>query len=241
VDKRFLEECLRNGLSLEAIGKAVGRHPSTVGYWLEKHGLEAVGRAKHAPKGEVDIERLRGLVESGASIREIASELERGYTTIRRLLRRLGLETDRMARRATSRAARAANVQQAYLRCPTHAPTTFYARPEGGFRCGRCRSEAVSKRRRKMKLQLVREAGGCCAICGFSEHPAALQFHHLDPAAKSFHLSVGGQTRSIAKMRAEARKCVLLCATCHALVEAGVRAAPTAKVKASASRGVTPG
>jgi hypothetical protein len=30
-------------------------------------------------------------------------------------------------------------------------------------------------------------------------------------------------TRGIGRMRAEARKCVLLCANCHALVEAGVK------------------
>jgi predicted HNH restriction endonuclease len=30
-------------------------------------------------------------------------------------------------------------------------------------------------------------------------------------------------TRGIGWMRAEARKCVLLCANCHALVEAGVK------------------
>ena len=56
--------------------------------------------------------------------------------------------------------------------------------------------------------------------CGFAEHPAALQFHHVDPATKSFSLSVQGVTRSLAKARAEARKCVLLCANCHAQVEA---------------------
>jgi predicted HNH restriction endonuclease len=33
-------------------------------------------------------------------------------------------------------------------------------------------------------------------------------------------------TRGIGQMRAEARKCVLLCANCHALVEAGVRKVP---------------
>ncbi len=60
-------------------------------------------------------------------------------------------------------------------------------------------------------------------LCGFDGHPSALQFHHVDPSSKSFHLSEGGMTRGIAKSRAEARKCVLLCANCHALVEAGVK------------------
>jgi hypothetical protein len=63
-------------------------------------------------------------------------------------------------------------------------------------------------------------------LCGFAEHPAALQFHHLDPSIKEFHLSQRGYTRSIRRMRAEASKCVLLCANCHALVEAGVEEVP---------------
>ena len=28
-------------MSLEAIGAELGKHPSTVGYWLKKHGLTA--------------------------------------------------------------------------------------------------------------------------------------------------------------------------------------------------------
>jgi hypothetical protein len=50
----------------------------------------------------------------------------------------------------------------------------------------------------------------------------ALEFHHLDPAEKQFGLAQRGMGRSIARLRAEARKCVLLCSNCHAEVEAGL-------------------
>ena len=33
MDKRLLEECLAKGMSLDAIGEKVGKHPSTVSYW----------------------------------------------------------------------------------------------------------------------------------------------------------------------------------------------------------------
>jgi hypothetical protein len=59
-----------------------------------------------------------------------------------------------------------------------------------------------------VKAILVEEAGGVCAACG---------------AAKQFALSAKGVARSLARARAEAAKCVLLCANCHAEVEAGVR------------------
>ncbi|HWM54113.1 MAG TPA: hypothetical protein VNO20_01815 [Solirubrobacterales bacterium] len=75
MDKRFLEECLGKGMSLEAIGGLAGKHPSTVSYWLRKYGLVAVGNGRHAPKGQVDPVRLKELVGEGASIREMAAEL----------------------------------------------------------------------------------------------------------------------------------------------------------------------
>jgi hypothetical protein len=68
----------------------------------------------------------------------------------------------------------------------------------------------------------VAEAGGCCLICGFAQYIGALQFHHVDPVTKTFSLGREGVTRSLAKARQEARKCVLLCANCHAMVEAGL-------------------
>jgi hypothetical protein len=72
----------------------------------------------------------------------------------------------------------------------------------------------------------VREAGGSCVLCGYDRSPAALHFHHLDPALKQFHLSREGVTRSIKAAQAEASKCVLLCANCHAEVEFGVATIP---------------
>jgi transposase len=227
MEKGFLEECLARGMSLEAIGEMVGKHPSTVGYWLKKHGLRAGGSEVHAPKGEVDPRRLERLVEQGASIRQIAAELDLSYTTIRHWLEKLGLETEGTSRRRATAQARREGLHRAYLRCPRHGHTAFFGRSDGGFRCGRCRSAAVSKRRRAVKRQLVEEAGGKCFLCGFDEHLAALQFHHLDPSKKHFGLSERGLTRSIARVRGEAEKCVLLCANCHSQVEAGAKEIPT--------------
>jgi hypothetical protein len=55
---------------------------------------------------------------------------------------------------------------------------------------------------------------------------AALQFHHVDPETKHFSLGRRGVARALEKARAEAQTCVLLCANCHAEVEAGVLALP---------------
>ena len=77
MDKRFLEDCLARGMSLEAIGERTGKHPSTIGYWLKKHGLRAAGWDSHAPKGGIDEEQLTSLVAENLSLREMAERLDR--------------------------------------------------------------------------------------------------------------------------------------------------------------------
>jgi len=76
--------------------------------------------------------------------------------------------------------------------------------------------------RRRVKEQLVADAGGRCAVCGYDLYIGALDFHHLNPTLKRFAVSHAGTTGSLRAMREEARKCVLLCANCHAEVEAGL-------------------
>jgi hypothetical protein len=51
---------------------------------------------------------------------------------------------------------------------------------------------------------------------------ACTEAWHLRPEEKQFSLGRKGVARSLAKARAEASKCLLLCANCHAEVEAGV-------------------
>jgi hypothetical protein len=138
---------------------------------------------------------------------------------VRHWLRRYGLRT-RPARYSLRDEAK----PEAVLReCALHGWTTFVRIGGARFRCGRCNTESVAARRRRIKEILVREAGGSCRLCGFDEYVGALQFHHLDRAAKAFSLSRQGVTRSLDRAREEARKCVLLCANCHAMVEAGLR------------------
>lgn len=219
MDKRFLEECLAKGMSLEAIGAQVGKHPSTVGYWLRKHGLVANGSGRHSQKGALPRARLEKLVRDGWTLRQMAVELDRSVATVRHWLDKYGLRTGE----AKGEGPLPKKITRS---CRRHGETGFVLEGRGYYRCLRCRAEAVGKRRRTIKRKLVEEAGGCCAICGYSRCQQALQFHHVDPATKSFHLGHNGICRSLTKSRAEAKKCVLLCANCHAEVEAGVSTLP---------------
>src|SRR3954462_8067558 len=125
MSKGFLEQCLADGLSLEQIGKLVGRNPSTISYHLKKHGLKPVNQGKHANKGRIPEDDLRRLVESGATNREIALALDRSPATIRHWLAKYGLQGQGSKRRALAREARRSGKKRAVLRCAQHGLTDF--------------------------------------------------------------------------------------------------------------------
>lgn len=75
-------------------------------------------------------------------------------------------------------------------------------------------SEAVSRRRKKLRALALNQLGGKCFKCGYNRCEAALHFHHLRD--KKFGISQKGLTRSWTAIEKELAKCVLLCANCHA-------------------------
>jgi hypothetical protein len=88
-------------------------------------------------------------------------------------------------------------------------------------------SEAVKKWRRKVKKALNSAFGSKCGICGYSRYYGALELHHLEPKDKK--IAFGQHTANPAawdKLVLEAKKCVLLCSTCHRELEAGVTELP---------------
>jgi transposase len=215
MEREFLEAVLEEGVSLEEIGRRVGRHPSTVAYWLRKHGLEASNRTRHLARGPLARETLQALVLEGLSLRQIAARLDRSPASVRHWLGKHGLDTQ------AARALRERGSPGQVGICAKHGPSDFVERPDGVSRCVRCRSEAVSQRRRTVKRILVEEAGGACVRCGYDRCVAALHFHHVDPTEKLSSIGRLG-SRSLAAAREEAHKCLLLCSNCHAEVESGL-------------------
>jgi hypothetical protein len=223
VDRDWLEEQLATGRSIESIAREVERDPSTVSYWVRKHGLESSHASRHAARGGIDRDLLAELVEQGLTTREIAAQVDRSQATVRHWLGEYGLKTRRR------RHPKVDNASEAERWCAIHGTTIFVRYgPDDHFRCLQCRRQRVKDRRRRVKEILVAEAGGACRLCGYDRTPAALHFHHIDPEQKSFGLALRGVARSLERCRAEARKCVLLCANCHAEVEAGLARLPLA-------------
>ena len=99
--------------------------------------------------------------------------------------------------------------------CKIHGETEFTYRTDKRFRCKKCNTDAVIKRRKTVKIKAVEYKGGCCQKCGYDKCISALEFHHLDPNQKDFHISKSGHSRSWERVKNELDKCVLLCSNCH--------------------------
>lgn len=76
----------------------------------------------------------------------------------------------------------------------------------------------ISKARRHKEnvclklLRLKAEVG--CKSCP-ERHPGCLQFHHRNPATKSFEISEAVLTKGWKTILKETKKCDVLCANCH--------------------------
>ena len=93
---------------------------------------------------------IDSAVKEGMSISQLAERFGCSRATVRYWLRKHELSTLRAGRRS-------AGVPRV---CAVHGEGMFVREGSGYLRCGRCRSEAVARRRRKVKEILVAEAGG---------------------------------------------------------------------------------
>jgi transposase len=159
MDPAWLAERLGRGASIEAIAREAGRHPSTVAYWVNKHGLASTHAAKHASRGGIPREQLAALVEDGLTVRAIAERVGMSYSTVRHWLKKNGLQTRRGSQ------PRSKDARSELHHCRVHGWVTFVRYGVNDhLRCEQCRKERVVARRRRVKQLLVEEAGGhCCA------------------------------------------------------------------------------
>lgn len=72
----------------------------------------------------------------------------------------------------------------------------------------------------ELKRKYVEKLGGKCMRCGYNKYLAALHFHHMrDKDANVGHLLDAASKSSkdmLRRLDDEVKKCVLLCANCHA-------------------------
>jgi len=103
-----------------------------------------------------------------------------------------------------------------HMKCEWHLCENELSGRQKKF-CGtKCKNKSnVTTHRQRMKRKLVEYFGGECVRCGYSKTYAALQFHHHNDD-KDFGVAAKGITLSWDRALAEASKCQLICANCHA-------------------------
>ena len=101
--------------------------------------------------------------------------------------------------------------------CEKHGHTEFTYSSKYKIKCIKCQSVRKSLRKNRNRQELLKLHGSKCSVCSYDKCSSALQFHHIDPSEKEFEISESAY--SLENLISEAKKCVLLCANCHAEVE----------------------
>jgi hypothetical protein len=57
-----------------------------------------------------------------------------------------------------------------------------------------------------------------CSICGYSEHPSALDFHHVNNDKEYSISTMVNQRYSKQRILNEMKKCIVVCANCHRII-----------------------
>ncbi len=102
--------------------------------------------------------------------------------------------------------------------CKIHGLTDHASRRDRQSRCRKCEYTAMSKRRYKIKANLIALHGSKCKRCGYDRCLKALSFHHRDRTQKSFAMC-GKSVIAYKRLVEESMKCDLLCMNCHMEVE----------------------
>ena len=199
--------------------------PRPSAYWVNKHGADVPARA--TPRRA---RRHRARAAPGARRGRSVDPSDRG--ALRRQRHHgapLAAATRAQDAAGAVRAARRPRPAELLRECARHGWGPFVrVGAAGTYRCARCNTEAVSDRRRRVKEILVAGSGRSLRDLRVRLRTSArCNFITAIRRRKSFEVSRQGITRSLERLRLEARKCVLLCANCHAMVEAGLLNLPS--------------
>lgn len=121
-----------------------------------------------------------------------------------------------------------------YRICKKHGNTLFkqyFYDNSIHWKCMKCQSEYVQKRREHIKLLALAYKGNKCQCCGYNKCISALEFHHIEPMQKEFAIGTNGYTRSWNKVKNELDKCILVCSNCHREIHANILQCPNEIIK----------
>jgi len=172
----------------------------------------------------MDKEFLIERIDKDMSINQIAKEVGKSPNTVTYWLNKFKLKTNHLSFK--DKGLIDYGGERCCPRCDeTKLTTEFYKRrgKEGAsVYCKKCTGEQALERQRNLKQMAINYKGGSCQECGYHKYNGALEFHHIDPNEKDFHLSALKSYAFSDKVKTELDKCVLLCANCHREVHGGL-------------------
>lgn len=92
--------------------------------------------------------------------------------------------------------------------CHSNYVKKHYANNKDAYKS---RARRDYKKVRSRLVDRMRSLKVRCERCG-EDHPATLDFHHLDPSKKDVTVA---RATSMKQVVAEAEKCIVLCSNCH--------------------------
>lgn len=104
--------------------------------------------------------------------------------------------------------------------CHAEYVKTHYKNNKAAY-VARTRDNSVEERKKTIALLDGLKAGGCVK-CGDTRLPV-LDFHHEEPGLKEHNIS---QLKSRKKIKAESKKCIILCSNCHRMEHYLLRNSP---------------
>lgn len=157
-------------------------------------------------------ENLESEIEKGETIRGMAIKFGCSPSTIKHWMKKYNLKTENSPSPRVSEF-------RVCPGCKTNKPRSEFYKRRGikgrSVYCKPCTTKQVVERQRAFKVQCVDYMGGECSKCGYSRHPSALEFHHLDPTQKDFTIARVRLNKLNAEIKKELDKCVILCSNCH--------------------------
>lgn len=104
--------------------------------------------------------------------------------------------------------------------CSKEGERNFYKSQK--WYCKSCWNQRTSQAQKDKVKQIKLDYGAKCVRCDYNKCLDALEFHHIDPTQKEFHL---GERRGLSmdKLKVELDKCILICRNCHTEIHAELK------------------
>ncbi len=167
----------------------------------------------------IEKELLEKLITENVSANKIAKQLDLSLSTVRYWLKKYGLKTNYTTFKSKVKNNFSEIDGKTCPMCKIYkTPSEFYfRRDKTNFSpyCKPCTGLQTLDRQRKFKADCVEYKGGKCINCGYNKYFGALEFHHLDPSKKDFHIAKARMWKLDNIVKQELDKCALLCANCH--------------------------